>query len=469
MYAVILCGGSGTRLWPLSRKNYPKQFLSLYSDKSLLQETFLRISKIIPKKNIFFVANNEDFYNVFNQIKDIYPKFSKKQFLAEPKKRNTAPAIAYAMMYLQEKMGVKKNEQVIFLPADHYIGKEKKYLNLIKKALKQNDNHIGTIGITPTAPETGYGYIKKETIGKNKTVSKGRKTEKKQEEYYKVEEFKEKPDKKIAKKYLQSGNYVWNAGMYIFNYQTFATELKKYAPKIFNLFKKDLKFLLDNFEKMPSISVDYAISEKSKKVIVFEGEFGWSDIGSFDSLAKLLVKKKDKDPNHIKVDSKNVFIHSTSNKLIATMGVRDLIVIENNDSILIQKKGKSEEVKQIVNFLKENKRKEINDNVIVHRPWGKFEVLIDGTRHAVRKVTIYPGGEIKTQLHYHRAEHWIIIKGTAKIKNGNKIFYLNSNESTFIPQATKHQIINPGKVNLEMIEVQTGNYLGRDDIVIFDK
>lgn len=453
MYSVILCGGSGTRLWPLSRKNFPKQFLSLYSDKSLLQETFLRMREIMPAKNILLVSNKDNFFNVANQIREIDPDFSEDQVLVEPDSLNTAPAIALAFKYLEEIYESKESDPVIILPADHHIEKQKEYLSVVKKSLKEVGNNIGTIGIVPTKPETGYGYIQK-----------GEKSE----NFSKVSEFKEKPDLKTAKKYVDSGEYLWNSGMYIFNRKTLLEELKKYSPELFDLLCGDLNEFLDRFEKSPSISIDYAVSEKSDKVIVFDGDFGWSDIGSFDGLAEVLLKKKKKNKNHISIDSKNVFVHTTSNKVVATLGVKDLVVIENNDSILIHEKGKGEDVKKIVDYLKEHNFKELEHNVIVHRPWGKYETLIDGTRHKVRKVTIYPGESLKLQMHYHRAEHWIVIKGTAKVLNGEKDLFLRSNESTFISSGTKHQIKNPGKVNLEMIEVQTGAYLGDDDMIIFD-
>jgi len=452
MYSVILCGGSGTRLWPLSRKNYPKQFLSLYSKQSLLQETFLRMAQIMPAKNIMVVSNQSNFFNVYNQLKEINSNFTKEQILIESASLNTAPAIAYAMKHLKDELHIDKDAPVVILPADHYIGKNKKYLTLIKEALKQVGNNIGTIGITPTKPETGYGYIKKG---------------KKMNGFFKVDEFKEKPNKETAEKYLDSGEYVWNSGMYIFNYQTFLAEIIKYSPKIGKSMQKSMTVFLKNFGKLPSISIDYALSEKSKKVVVFEGEFGWSDIGSFDSLADVLLKKRDRDSRHIKIDSKNIFIHSETNKLIATLGVEDLIIIENNDSILIQKRGESERVKEVVDFMKEKEMREIDNNVIVHRPWGKYEVLIDGKHHKVRKLTIYPGEYLTMQLHHHRVEHWVVIKGSAEVIKNNETFVLKNNESIFIPESTKHRLGNPGRVSLEIIEVQTGTYFGDDDIKTF--
>lgn len=349
MYSVILCGGSGTRLWPLSRKNFPKQFLNLYGENSLIQETFLRISKVIPKENIYFSSIERNYLNILNQVREIYPKFKEGQIIIEPKALNTAPAIAYAMKYLKENIKIENSDQVIFLPSDHYIGNEKEYVKVVKKALKENGDNIGTIGITPTRPETGYGYIQKG---------------KKIKSYFDVNEFKEKPDRETAEKYLESGKYVWNGGMYIFNYQTFDKELKKHSPEIYKYFKENLEKLTENFEKLPSISIDYAISEKSDKVIVFEGDFGWSDIGSFDALAELIENQENSDnPRHIKINSKNTFIYSKTKKLITVTGVDDLIITETEDTISIQKRGESEKIKDVVEYLKKNEYKEVDDVV----------------------------------------------------------------------------------------------------------
>ena len=454
MYSVILCGGSGTRLWPLSRKNFPKQFLNLYGDNSLIQETFLRVSKFIPKENIYFSTNVNNYFNILNQIREIYPELSEDQIITEPVALNTAPAIAYAMRYLKEKIKIRSNKQVIFLPSDHYINNEKEYVKIVKAAMKENRDYIGTIGITPTAPETGYGYIQK-----------GRK----EAGHFRVVEFKEKPNKKTAEKYIKSGKYVWNGGMYFFNYQTFERELKKHSPEIYANFKENLETMTEKFGEMPSISIDYAISEKSKKVIVFEGDFGWSDIGSFDALADLMIQNgKDENPKHIKINSKNTFIHSKTGKLITVSGVDNLIVVESNDSIMIQKRGESEKVKDVVDHLKTHGHREIDDNMIVHRPWGKYEVLIDEDKNKVKKITVYPGKILSLQMHYHRAEHWVVIKGTAEVVNGDKTLILTKDEGTFIPQLNKHRLANPGKIDLEIIEVQSGSYLEEDDIVRFD-
>ena len=451
MYSIILCGGSGTRLWPLSRKNFPKQFLTLYSDKSLIQETYLRMRSIMPKENIFFLTNEDNFFNVFNQIKEIEKDFNKEQILSEPVALNTAPAITLAIKHLAEKIKVNLDTPIAVLPSDHYIGASDKYLELIKKLLKEVDGNIGTLGITPTRPETGYGYIKKgEKIGG----------------LNRVKEFKEKPPKEIAEKYFTSGEYVWNSGIYIFNIRSFVRELKKYAPEMYGLLIKSQEEFKENYKNLPSISIDYAISEKSDQVVVLEGEFGWSDIGSFDSLIDIADSKE--NDRHIRIDSENIFVHSSSNRLVATLGVSDLNIIETADSILIQKKGRGEDVKRVVDHLKERKKKEIEHNLIVHRPWGKYEVLIDDQTHKVKRITVYPGEILSLQSHYHRVEHWVVVKGVAKVVLGEEETFLRENESTFIPTMTKHRLENPGKIALEIIEVQTGSYLEEDDIIRYD-
>ena len=450
MYSIILCGGSGTRLWPLSRKNFPKQFLKLYNDFSLLQETFLRVQKVMLAENIFLVTNQENYFNVFNQIRDIYPQIKEKQIITEPASLNTAPAIALGVRYLLEKIGIEKTEPVIFLPADHYISKPEIFVEIVKTAMGKVGGHIGTIGITPLTPETGFGYIKKGQ---------------KENGYFAVDAFVEKPNKELAEEYLSSGQYVWNSGMYIFSGETFAGELKKHAPQLSVAFEKSYADFSQEFPSLEAQAIDTAISEKSQNVIVFEGDFGWSDIGSFDALADVLTEKEALQERHVLLDSKNVFVHSSTNRLIATIGVQDLVVVENNDCILIHKRGRSEDVKKVVNYLKENNYKEIDHNVEVQRPWGKYEVLIEGKNHKVKRITVYPDSSLSLQSHARRSEHWVVVKGTAQVLNGDKQLTLHENESTYIQAETKHCLSNPGKINLEIIEVQTGNYLEEDDIV----
>ena len=451
MYSIILCGGSGTRLWPLSRKDFPKQFLRLYSDNSLLQETFLRMTKIMDTSNIFFITNEDNYFNVLNQIKDVCADFDKSRIIIEPASLNTAPSIALAVKYLEEIIQINKTDPIIFLPSDHFIKKNEKYLELLTLVSKEVENNIGTIGITPTKPETGFGYIQRSKTDSNNFFAK-------------VLKFKEKPNKENAIKYVKSGEYLWNSGMYIFNTQTFTTELATYVPDIYNLYKTSYQEFFKNFNQLSETSIDHAISEKSSKVIVFEGDFGWSDIGSFDSLDGISKTNS----RSININSDNIFTHSENNRLIATVGVHDLNIIETNDSILIQKKGMGEDVKKIVNKLKEKKAKELKNSLIGYRPWGKYEILIDTPNYKVKKITVYSQGKLSLQTHKHRAEHWIVVSGNASIVNGYENIILKKNESTFIPVNTYHRLENKEQVNLEIIEVQTGTYLEEDDIIRYD-
>lgn len=453
MYSVILCGGSGTRLWPLSRKNYPKQFLALTSDKSLLQETFLRMAKVMPERRVFFVTNKDNFFNVLNQIREVHPAFEEKNIIVEPASKNTLPAIAYAVKYLQDSIGVPLSEPIFFSPADHLISDTDAFAKLAHQIEKETGDAISTIGITPAKPETGYGYIQKGAGDGG---------------HFKVAAFKEKPDAFTAAEYLKTGKFLWNSGMYIFSIKTFVEELKKHAPEVAKVFQSGPENFLENFSRLPALSIDNGISEKSDRVIVFEGNFGWSDIGSFDSLAEARMGNTARTARHVGVDSKNVFVHSTSNRLIATLGVDDLVVVENNDSILIHKKGRSEDVKKVLRHLEEHKYPEIEHNVVVHRPWGRYEVLLDTPAYKTKKLLVYPGKKLSLQSHQHRAEHWVVVSGVVKVTKGEETFLLQKNEGTFIPAMTKHRIENPGKVNLEIIEVQTGEYLGEDDIARYE-
>lgn len=343
MYSVVLCGGSGSRLWPLSRKNYPKQFLKLYSEHSLLQETYLRMRKLMPMERIFFVTNQDGYPNVLEQIHEIDHDYEASQVIIEPKSLNTAPAMACAVKYLLSEKGVDPNERVLFLPSDHYIGNIESYLATLKTAFDTVGDHIGTIGIRATAPETGYGYIRKgEREG----------------EYFRVDRFCEKPEKSVAEEYIRSGEYVWNSGMYLMSLGAFLRETKTHAELIAAGLDASWSDFVEGFGTLPSISFDYAVSEKSDQVIVYEGDFGWSDIGSFDSLAEISGGAL-AETRHIEIDSKNVFVHSANDRLIATIGVEDIAIIETADSILVYRKGRAEEVKQIVERLKESGAKEI--------------------------------------------------------------------------------------------------------------
>ncbi|MFA7319405.1 MAG: mannose-1-phosphate guanylyltransferase/mannose-6-phosphate isomerase [Parcubacteria group bacterium] len=453
MYSIILCGGSGTRLWPLSRKNFPKPFLKLYSDRSLIQETFLRMKGVIALENIYVVTDKDNFFNVFNQIKEIFPDFKKEQIVTEPSPRDTTPAIMLAVKYLEDKIGIDKNAPIIEVHSDHYIGKKEAYGTLVKTALAALGNNIGLIGITPTKPDTGLGYIEK---GERENG------------YFRVSAFKEKPDVETAQKFLVTGKYVWNAGMYLFNAQTFGEELKACDPAMYAMYAAPYDSFLENFASLPKMAIDYVIAERSKRVIMFEGDFDWSDIGSFDVLSEIASGNDAINTNHLAFGSKNVYTNSANNRLIVTVGVDDINVVENNDVILVQKKGQSGEIKKIVEYLKENDYKEVEHNLVGYRPWGKYEVLVDAVNHKVKKIIVSPGASLSLQSHKKRAEHWIVVKGTAKVVNGENLLTLHENESTYISAGSKHRLSNPTEEDLEIIEVQTGHYFGEDDIIHYE-
>lgn len=340
MYAVILCGGSGTRLWPLSHKNLPKHFLKLYSDHSLLQETYMRVRTVVPREHIFFITNKAGCSNVLDQIREIDAQFDQSQIIIEPMSLNTAPAVACAIKYLLSQAKAAPDEKILFLPADHYIENTEAFAALMKYAFENVGENIGTIGIQAVRPETGYGYIHKG---------------KKENGYFNAVEFCEKPEKVIAQQYVASGEYVWNSGMYLFSIAAFLREAEAYAPEIAALMKEEWGSFLEKFPTLPSISIDYAISEKSKQMVIFEGDFGWSDIGSYDSLAETVGNRF--PVRHIGIDSKDIFIHSENNRLITTIGVEDLIIVESAEGILVCKRGHSEDVKKIVEKLSENDQK----------------------------------------------------------------------------------------------------------------
>lgn len=451
MYSIILCGGSGTRLWPLSRKSYSKQFLRLYSDNSLIQETFFRMRGLMPASHIFVVTSHEGYFDVVRQLQEVDKDFNANQVLIEPHALNTAPAVTYAVKHLMEVEKIQPSTPIVVAPSDHYISDVSAYTKIIQDFASCINSFVGTIGITPTKPETGYGYIKK-----GKLLNP----------YFSVTEFKEKPNLEVAKGYVATGEYVWNSGVYLFTAVTFINELEKYAPRIYQHFEKPMDLFLKDFSTMPSVSLDYAISEKSDKVVVYEGDFGWNDIGSFDSLAELHEGKE--DLRHVSLDSNNLFIQNGTNKIIATIGVDDLNIIDTKDGLLIHKRGSGEDVKKVVEMMKALMVKEVDHTLFGYRPWGKYEVLVDEPNHKVKKITVYQGGRLSLQSHAKRSEHWVIVKGLAGVTHGDNYRVLTENESMYIPANTKHRLENTGVGLLEVIEVQTGEYLGEDDIVRFD-
>lgn len=460
---VIMAGGVGSRLWPLSRELYPKQFLNITDEMSMLQKTVSRLSEL-EHSNPIIVCNEEHRFITAEQLRT--GGISHAGIILEPVGKNTAPAIALAALHAINSVTNSEEPLLLVLAADHTIKNELEFIQSIKKAqyAALNDKLV-TFGIVAESPETAYGYIKAGD---------------KDGETYSVCEFVEKPDLDTAIKYLAEDNYYWNSGMFLFKARRYLDELAKYEPEIFNICKEaiskpsqDAEFTrvdAEVFKSCPVKSVDYAIMEKTDSAVMLPMEAGWSDVGSFSSLWDV----SDKDDNNnviygdvISLKSKDNYIHSSS-KLIATIGIDNLIVVETKDAILVANKEHDQEVKAIVDTLRDSGRKEHTLHREVYRPWGKYDSIDFGARDQVKRITVNPGEKLSIQKHYHRSEHWIVVSGTASVLIGDKTIIVTENESTYIPLGTIHALENPGKIPLEMIEVQTGTYLGEDDIVRFE-
>ena len=456
MKIIILAGGGGTRLFPLSRACYPKQFLKIAGEKSLLQQTVERFLIIAKQEDIVIVTNKDYIFHVQEDLHEIGAE--KINVITEPTGKNTAPAIALAISYCKDCLNCDDDEILFVSPADHLIKPAGKFAELVQQAEQvcKEKNDIITIGVKPTKPETGYGYIQTaDEIGEN---------------VFAVKSFKEKPDKVTAEKYLVEGNYYWNAGMFMFSIARMETELEQYIPEIVKISQQGYEICVNKFNEMPDISIDYAVAEKSTHMAVMpmQGIY-WNDIGSFDSIAEVLA---DKNGNGIYGDVIADGCCNTtilgSDRLISGIGLKNLIVVDTPDSLLITEKGKSQEVKKVVEKLKKEHRKEAIENRTMYRPWGSYTILAEGEGYKVKRITIKPGAKLSLQMHYHRSEHWTVISGTGKLTLDDKVVIFKENESTYIPIAVKHRLENPGQIPLSIIEVQNGRYLGEDDIVRFD-
>ena len=454
---IILAGGSGTRLWPLSRKIHPKQFIGLLNETSLFQDTLTRL----PKEALdpIVICNEEHRFLVAEQAREI--NVTLNSIILEPIGRNTAPAIALAAIKVLNDF---ENPILIVLAADHKIENKSAFHDAIKIAHKLAENNkLVTFGIIPQSAETGYGYIEIEKTDKA--------------EYFDIKSFVEKPNKKNAINFLNSGNYLWNSGMFMFNASVYLSELNKFEPEILTRCKKslsnefkDLEFIrIDKKEfcKSPNQSIDYAVMEKTNKAMVVPLDAGWSDVGSWDALMD--SKIKDSFGNVVEGDItldqvKNSYLYST-NRLVAASNIADLIVIDTQDALLVTTRDNSLSIKNIVKKLKKNKRTEIENHRKVYKPWGYYDSIDTGYNFQVKRILVNPGAKLSLQKHLHRAEHWVVVSGVAKITCGNKIYNLEKNQSTYIPKGEIHRLENIENYPLEIIEVQTGNYLGEDDII----
>lgn len=453
MKIIILAGGGGTRLFPLSRDCYPKQFLHVIGNKSLLAQTIERFLGLVEAKDIIIVTNERYIFHVQAELKAINAQES--HIITEPMGKNTAPAIALAQSYCQDVLQCDDDEILFVSPSDHLIKPIDAFQDLIKNAQDVAKDNIVTLGIKPTKPEIGYGYIEAE---KNNNLAK------------KVISFKEKPDLVTAKEYIASGNYYWNGGMFMFSIATMQAELIKYMPAIIDITQNGYQYIVDNFVNMPDISIDYAVAEKSQKMMMIPMEnIYWNDIGSFDAIAEVL---SDKEKNVFKGDILAENCTDTmiigDNRLIAGIDLENLMIIDTPDALLVAKKGESQKVKNIVNKLKQSKRKEAKENVTMYRSWGKYTLLTESKGYRVRKIEMDPGASLTMQMHYHRSEHWTVISGTGKTIINDRESIFTENQSTYIPMGVKHKLSNPGKIPLIIIEVQSGKYINEDDIVVFE-
>ncbi len=453
MKALILAGGSGTRLWPSSRIEYPKQFLKIGSDTTLIQKTLLRVLNHFAPVDVFILTNPLYLYAMKAELTSIHPALE-KNIILEPCQKNTAPAIAYALKYLTEKRGCGAHETLFISPSDQMIEPEDRFCFYVEKAMKIAEaGRIATFGICPISPETGYGYIEAGPQFNKDAFIAAR--------------FVEKPDLETAKRYIDAGNFYWNSGMFAFQINTMQSELAAFSPEIAQHFEKDLDEFERHFEKMPNLSIDYAVMEKSKKTVLLPVDLCWSDVGSWDSVYDLLPKDESGNAaigQVVEVDTKNSLILGDK-RLIAAIGLEDMLIVETPDALLVAKKKESQKVKEVVAKLKQMGRKEIKEHLTTNRPWGSFTILDASERYKIKKILIHPGQTLSLQMHFHRSEHWVVVKGTAKVTIQGKETLVHENESIYVPKGAVHRVSNPGKVPLEIIETQVGEYLGEDDIV----
>lgn len=457
MKVVIMAGGSGTRLWPLSRENFPKQFIEI-DGENLLTKTYKRFIKVVNPKDIFIITNEKYRFYVVSSLSKQDPSIEERIIL-EPTPRNTLGALMLSLKYLKEKEKISEDELIFLTPSDHIIKGEEKFLSILEKAKEYSCRSIVTFGIKPTMPHTGYGYIELST--------------KISDVFYNVRRFTEKPDIETAVKYISTDKYLWNSGMFFFSYRTILSELKKCQKDEYLFFSKTkLDDMIKNFSKIQNISIDYAIMEKTKNIVVAISDISWSDIGGWEAFFEIFNKRDEnsniKLGNIIDINTKNSFIYSNTDKLISTIDVEDLIIINTEDAVLISKKGSSEKVREVVKRLKENGNIKAIEHPTVCRPWGSYTVLEEGERYKIKRIFVKPGHKLSNQMHFHRSEHWVVVKGTARVIMDGKEYLIHENESIYVPKSTKHRLENPGKVDLEVIEVQNGEYLGEDDIIRFE-
>jgi len=461
---VVLSGGSGSRLWPLSRELYPKQFLPLVGERSLVQQTVDRLTGLASISASIVVCNEEHRFLVAEQLRQV--GYTPAAIMLEPEGRNTAPAIALAAL---QAVSEGDDPVLLVLPADHVIRDTEQFHRAIKTALGvAAEGDLVTFGVVPQTPETGYGYIRASELFSDTSRA------------YQVVEFVEKPDRARAEQYVASGEYVWNSGMFAFRASRYLEELSRWAPDMMTACHQAFEQRADDkdfvrpdaklFKNAPSNSIDYAVMERAEQVKVVPLDAGWSDVGSWSALWDVGERDSVGNVCHGDVlteDTEDCYLHG-SGRLVATVGLRDHVVVETADAVMVAPKSRVQEVKQLVSQLKTRGRDEALLHRRVYRPWGSHEGVEQADRFQVKRITVNGGAALSLQMHHHRAEHWIVVRGTARVTRGDEVFLLSENESTYIPVGVKHRLENPGKIPLELIEVQSGSYLGEDDIVRFE-
>lgn len=462
---VILSGGAGTRLWPVSREAHPKPFIKLADGQSLLQKTFLRASTLPHVQEILTITNREYCYKTKDEYQHLAPAIT-LDYLLEPCGRNTAPAILLAALKVQAKHG--DDAVMLVLPADHVIETNEAFARAFADAKQLAlQNHLVTFGIVPTEAETAFGYIECSTT-----------------QQFAVTRFVEKPDSATAKKYLAAGNYLWNAGIFCFKAGVVIKQFEQHASELFAQAKKcwaatqALEFNQNDmteldaktFADLSDISIDYALMEKSDNIKVVPTHFAWNDVGSWDRIIKLFTADDQGNAavgDAIMINSHNTFVYG-DNRVVASVGIDNLVIVDTPDALLVAHRDHTQDVKKVVQQLKTNAHESYKIHRTAMRPWGTYTVLEEGTNFKIKRIVVKAGASLSLQMHHHRSEHWVVVSGTAKVINGEQALTLNTNESTFIPKGHKHRLENPGTDELVLIEVQTGDYLGEDDIVRFD-
>jgi mannose-1-phosphate guanylyltransferase/mannose-6-phosphate isomerase len=452
MKVIILAGGSGTRLWPLSRGRYPKQFIKIQGKKhSLFQDAFLRGRYLTEVDEIFVVTSKKYKFLVMGAVKELGIEYNEDNIIVEPEARNTLPAI-FAGLHFAD---TNHSDHVLVLSSDHLMLDDQNFASVIQSSLDLADNKVVTFGIKPTDANTGYGYI-----SPGKPVMNG----------FDVLAFKEKPNADLANEYIENG-YLWNSGIFLFSSKVFAGEVKTYEKEIYDAFvaSDSIEEAFSKFDRR--ISIDYGILERTDKVVVVPLDIEWSDLGTFDAFYDAF--KKDgrgnvSDNRHYLIDSKNNFVHSEGDKLIATIGVDDLLIVDNRDALLICKKEESQKVREVVKQLEADQDRRLEYNVQDYRPWGDYKILEEEKTYKIKHINIGVGQKVSYQLHHHRSEHWIIVSGMAKVTIDDVVQFVSSGESIFIRPGQKHRLENPGKIPLQVIEVQMGDYLEEDDIIRFE-